>query len=59
MECKCGGQMLKGYSKKIKREVNVCTSCGRAIFLDYRTGHLRVLWKGRTFGGRKKQWKAS
>ncbi|MGB9903063.1 MAG: hypothetical protein ACPLQO_00155 [Desulfotomaculales bacterium] len=48
MRCKqCGSLLVYGRSKLLRRRVRLCTRCGRADFLDWATGLLRVLWPGR------------
>lgn len=49
MLCKnCGQEMVTGRHRH--RRVRLCTACGRADYLDWATGLLKVLWWPRRFG---------
>ncbi len=48
MRCRqCGAEKVRAWSKLLRRRVWLCTRCGRADYLDYRTGYLLVLWPGK------------
>jgi len=48
MYCRqCGSSLIWGRSKLLRRRVRLCVCCGRADYIDYLTGFLRVLWPGK------------